>query len=167
MLPICSALRIELLLNSYDLPPWDHPHLAAHLCQILSLSAFRIRPVGCSAGALMMQSVICHSHVGRHIGPPRSFHQHVIPRRSQAEANHLTVRHFFHWPGRNVHEADGKPPPAQPPSEARDSAMKRRGGGLGSCSYLGQYDASQRSDRYRNSQEHRIQSRRSRIPEID
>jgi len=27
---------------------------------------------------------------------------HVIPWRSQAEASHVIVRHFLHWPGRNA-----------------------------------------------------------------
>jgi hypothetical protein len=31
--------------------------------------------------------------------PPRSFPRRVMPRRSQAEAGHIVMRHFFHWPG--------------------------------------------------------------------
>ena len=40
---------------------------------------------------------------------------------------------------------------------------RQEGGELSSCSYLDQYDATQRSDRHRDSQEHRIQSGRSRV----
>ena len=30
---------------------------------------------------------------------PRSFSQRVMPRRSQAEAGNVVVRHYFYWPG--------------------------------------------------------------------
>jgi hypothetical protein len=69
-----------------------------------------------------VQIVICHSHVcqqsvlpvtgqprSRHTAhvvvstaqgnSPRSLPRRVMPRRSQAEAGHVAVRHFFHWIG--------------------------------------------------------------------
>ena len=69
-----------------------------------------------------VQIVICHSHVwqqsvllvtdqlrSRHTAhavvlppqgsSPRSLPRRVMPRRSQAEAGHVVVRHLFHWPG--------------------------------------------------------------------
>jgi hypothetical protein len=33
---------------------------------------------------------------------PRSFPRHVIPRRNQAKANHVVMKHFLDWPARNA-----------------------------------------------------------------
>jgi len=117
---------IELLPGSYDVPPCHLQRQPACLRPILPLPAFRIRSVGWLSrsfdDAIVMQIATCHSHVGqksvllvtdqsrsRHQrmsssppsqgSPPRSFPRQVTPRRSQAEAGYVVVRHYFHWPG--------------------------------------------------------------------
>jgi hypothetical protein len=63
---------------------------------------------------------------------PRSSPRHVIIRRSQAEASHVVVRHFFNWPGRNARRhCQSKPaPPSSPARHCRegcDGATARKG----------------------------------------
>jgi hypothetical protein len=110
-----------------------------------------------------VQIVTCHSHVWQksvlpvtvvHVvvsatqgSSPRSFPRRVMPRRSQAEAGHVVVRHFFHWPSHTARrECQGQASTAAVTEggiAVRIVMVRQREGGseLSSCSYLGQCNA--------------------------
>jgi hypothetical protein len=135
-------------------------------------TTFRIRLMGCSSRSFVMRSLVCHSHVGRHrpflsqISPaqikadgvvvsttqensPRSFFARNSTGTARQQLATFLMRHFFHWPARNVLRAVQ----GCPAHEGGDGAKARGEGVRGSwnsCSYLDEFSYFEERDRVRS-----------------